>query len=29
LASYIHLHWGGNPSIAAGLIEAARAHQNS
>jgi cobyrinic acid a,c-diamide synthase len=29
LASYMHLHWGSNPSIAAGLIEAARAHQNS
>ncbi len=27
LASYMHLHWGSNSSIAAGLIEAARAPQ--
>jgi cobyrinic acid a,c-diamide synthase len=29
LASYVHLHWGGNPSIAAGLIRAAMAAKHS
>jgi cobyrinic acid a,c-diamide synthase len=29
LASYVHLHWGGNPSIAAGLIRAATAVRHS
>lgn len=29
LASYVHLHWGGNPSIAAGLIRAAIAAKHS
>ncbi len=28
LASYLHLHWGNNPSIAIGLIAAARETQN-
>ncbi|NKB18067.1 MAG: cobyrinate a,c-diamide synthase [Pseudanabaena sp. CRU_2_10] len=27
LASYVHLHWGGNPSVAAGLVGVARAPQ--